>query len=42
MVEPEARHLEFATIAFMDGAVKSMKLERLYFGQTPLDTFFWP
>ena len=39
---PAARHLERVNIAFMDGHVKSLKLEQFYTGQTPDDLWFDP
>ena len=37
---PAARHLGQANLAFMDGHVKSMRLEQFYVGQTPPDKWF--
>jgi prepilin-type N-terminal cleavage/methylation domain-containing protein/prepilin-type processing-associated H-X9-DG protein len=39
---PSMRHLERVNIAFMDGHVKSLKLEQFYTGQTPDDLWFDP
>ena len=37
---PAARHFGQANLAFMDGHVKSMRLEQFYLGQTPPDKWF--
>ena len=37
---PAARHLGQTNVAFMDGHVKSMRLEQFYVGQTPPDKWF--
>jgi prepilin-type N-terminal cleavage/methylation domain-containing protein/prepilin-type processing-associated H-X9-DG protein len=37
---PSARHLGQTNVAFMDGHVKSMRLEQFYVGQTPPDKWF--
>jgi len=37
---PAARHFLRANLAFMDGHVKSLRLEQFYTGQTPPDKFF--
>jgi prepilin-type N-terminal cleavage/methylation domain-containing protein len=37
---PSARHFQRADLAFMDGHVKSLRLEQFYIGQTPPDKFF--
>jgi prepilin-type N-terminal cleavage/methylation domain-containing protein/prepilin-type processing-associated H-X9-DG protein len=39
---PTVRHLERCNLAFMDGHVKSFKLEQFYTGQTPDDLWFDP
>ncbi len=39
---PAARHLDRATLAFMDGHVKPMQLNEFYLGQNPLDKWFAP
>ena len=39
---PAARHFNQANVAFMDGHVKSLRLEQFYTGQTPPDKFFTP
>ena len=39
---PSARHQGFVNLAFMDGHVKSMRLEQFYTGQRPLDKWFTP
>ena len=37
---PSARHTSRANLAFMDGHVKSLRLEQFYTGQTPPDKWF--
>ncbi|MGI4787851.1 MAG: DUF1559 domain-containing protein [Janthinobacterium lividum] len=37
---PSARHTDQVNLAFMDGHVKSMRLEQFYVGQTPPDKWF--
>ncbi len=37
---PAARHFGQANLAFMDGHVKSMRLDQFYVGQNPLDKWF--
>jgi len=39
---PSARHFNRANLAFMDGHVKSKRLEDFYVGQTPADKWFCP
>ncbi len=39
---PLARHTQRVNIAWMDGHVKSQRLEQFYTGQTPADKFFTP
>lgn len=39
---PASRHLERCNIVFMDGHVKSLKLDQFYTGQTPDDLWFEP
>lgn len=39
---PSARHTQRANIAWMDGHVKSLRLEQFYTGETPADKFFTP
>jgi prepilin-type N-terminal cleavage/methylation domain-containing protein len=39
---PSARHFETCTVAFLDGHIKPLKLERFYLNQTPPDKFFAP
>ena len=39
---PAARHTQRVNIAWMDGHVKSLRLEQFYVGQTPPDKFFTP
>lgn len=39
---PSARHTQRVNIAWMDGHVKSLRLEQFYTGQTPADKFFTP
>jgi prepilin-type processing-associated H-X9-DG protein len=37
---PAARHFQRANLAFMDGHVKSLRMEQFYTGQTPPDLWF--
>jgi prepilin-type processing-associated H-X9-DG protein len=39
---PAARHFQRANLAFMDGHIKSLRLEQFYTGQTPPDKWFCP
>jgi len=39
---PAARHTQRVNIAWMDGHVKSLRLEQFYTGQIPPDKFFTP
>ena len=39
---PAVRHLERTNLAFMDGHVRPMRLERFYTGQSPISRWFTP
>ena len=39
---PAARHNGMTNVAFMDGHVKTMRMEQFYLAQTPPDKWFSP
>jgi prepilin-type processing-associated H-X9-DG protein len=39
---PSARHFRRANVTFMDGHVKSLRLEQFYTNQSPPDKWFCP